>query len=115
MTFTDSNGETHTYAEIRRLMKGENFPMSLTDPNEIDAVTTAVNRGIDSHLEACYCPKLGDSFTHGDRRIGSTVVAYTLECVVTPESMPVLLRRLYEDGIDSSLADCIITILKEET
>ena len=30
--------------------------MSLTDTDEIKAVIEAVNEGIDSHLEACFCP-----------------------------------------------------------
>ena len=86
------------------------FTMSLTGAGEIVAVSNAVNQGIDSRLEACYVPARGDSFTHGERSIvamesgpnwkaGDRLIsARTLDCAVSPESLPVLIRRLLESG-----------------
>ena len=87
----------------------EHYPMSLVDDDEIQAVIDAVNIGIDAHLTACNCPQRGDSYQHGDRSITATSdteywktgdrlqLAQTLECNVSAESLPVLLRRL-DDG-----------------
>ena len=94
------------------------YPMSLASDDEKDAIVRAVNQGIDSHLEACYVPTRGDSYTSGSRSIvasedaknwnaGDTLtLARTLECKVSKESLPVLLRRLadleYDDDNEAS-------------
>lgn len=98
------------------------FPMSLTCQGEISAVFDAVNQGIDSHLQACFVPDRGDEFRKGSRTITAqtdcpgfwkagdeVVIARTLECIVSPESLPVLIRRLMESGDESgeSLASSI--------
>ena len=70
--------------------------MSLTDTNEIRAVVDAVNIGIDSHLEACFCRERGDRYEGRQRTVGKHILCRTLECVVSVESLPVLLRRLSE-------------------
>jgi len=92
----------------------EHYSMSLTDDEEIEAVIEAVNVGIDAHLTACNYPDRGDSYQHGDRSITATSdtdywktgdkmqLARTLECNVSAESLPVLLRRL--DDIESEAA-----------
>ncbi|MGO8746202.1 MAG: hypothetical protein ACLQNE_09450 [Thermoguttaceae bacterium] len=87
---------TVTYRAIRRAMGNEPFTMSLVDTDEIGAVVAAVNEGIDSHLEACFCPERGDSYDGGERKAGKLVFCRTLECSISPESLPVLLRRLCE-------------------
>ena len=87
---------TVTYRAVRRAMDGHPYTMSLTDSSEIRAVVAAVNQGIDSHLEACFCPQLGDNYVGGKRTAGRLTLCHTLECVVSPESLPVLLRRLCE-------------------
>ena len=87
------------YDTIRRAMANEPFTMSLTDEDEIRAVIAAVNEGIDAHLEACYCPDRGDRYEGGKRRAGKLVLCRTLECVVSVESLPVLLRRLCESDL----------------
>ncbi len=86
----------------------EHYRMSLVEAEEIAAVVDAVNIGIDAHLTACYCPDRGDSYRHGDRSITATSdtkywresdklqLARTLECRVSSDSLPVLLRRLHE-------------------
>ena len=111
--FENSNGCTVTYETVRTAMDGEPFTMSLTDTDEIQAVIEAVNQGIDAHLEACYCPERGDRYAGGERRAGKLVLCRTLDCVVSPESLPVLLRRLFEleDEAGSSLASDILTVL----
>ena len=90
---------TVDYETIRQAMNGEPFAMSLTDEDEIRAVIEAVNEGIDAHLEACYCPDRGDRYEGGNRKAGKLVLCRTLECSISPESLPVLLRRLCESEL----------------
>ena len=97
-SFNTGSG-TVAYDTIRTAMGGEPFTMSLTDEDEIRAVIAAVNEGIDSHLEACSCPDRGDRYEGGKRRAGKLVLCRTLECVVSPESLPVLIRRLCESDL----------------
>lgn len=85
-----------SYRAVRKATDGQPYTMSLTDTDEIRAVVAAVNQGIDSHLEACFCPQRGDKFYGGKRKAGRLTLCRTLECVVSPESLPVLLRRLCE-------------------
>ena len=73
--------------------------MSLTEEDEIKAVIAAVNEGIDAHLEAAFCPSRGDSYEGGKRMAGKLVMCRTLECAVSQESLPVLLRRLCESDL----------------
>ena len=73
----------------------------------------AVNEGIDSHLEACYCPDRGDQYDGGQRKARKLVLCHTLECSVSVESLPVLLRRLSDlkDEAGPRLASDILTVL----
>jgi hypothetical protein len=103
---------TVTYNAVRSAMHGQPYTMSLTGSDEIRAVVDAVNQGIDSHLEACFCPQRGDSYEGGKRKAGRLTLCRTLECVVSPESLPVLLRRLFE-GDDAGMtlaADILMTL-----
>jgi hypothetical protein len=95
----DTGSGTVSYETIRQAMNGEPFTMSLTDQDDIRAVVEAVNEGIDGHLEACFCPERGDRYEGGQRKAGKLVLCRTLECVVSPESLPVLLRRLCESEL----------------
>lgn len=95
----DTGSGTVSYETVRKAMGGEPFTMSLTDTDEINAVVAAVNEGIDAHLEACYCPERGDSYEGGKRKAGKLVLCHTLECTISPESLPVLLRRLCESEL----------------
>lgn len=92
-----------TYDQIREAMNGEPYTMSLVSQEE-DAgpVAEAVNQGIDSHLEACFVPDRGDVFEHGTREIGGVIHTVTMECVVSVESLPVLLRRLTESDDENA-------------
>jgi hypothetical protein len=96
MTKIHTGSGSVTYKAVRRAMDGQPYTMSLTDTDEIRAVVAAVNQGIDSHLEACFCPQRGDNYVGGKRTAGRLTLCHTLECVVSPESLPVLLRRLLE-------------------
>jgi len=58
-------------------------------------VIRAVNQGIDAHLQACYVPARGDRYICGNGR---------LECHVSRESLPVLVRRLLEEGDDEGMS-----------
>jgi hypothetical protein len=109
----DTGSGTVTYAIVRKAMGGEPFTMSLTDSNEIHAVIEAVNQGIDSHLEACFCPERGDSFNGGKRTAGKLVLCRCLDCSVSPDSLPTLLRRLCEsaDEVGNRLAGDILMVL----
>lgn len=91
------------YETIRQAMDNEPFTMSLTDEDEIKAVVAAVNEGIDAHLEACFCPDRGDRYDGGTRRAGKLVLCRTLECSISPESLPTLLRRLCESELGGDL------------
>lgn len=104
---------TISYDAVRGAMDGQPYTMSLTGRNAIQAVIDAVNQGIDSHLEACYRPERGDQYEGGERTAGKLTLCRTLECSVSIESFPVLLRRLFESGSDaaSSLAGDILTTL----
>lgn len=104
---------TISYDAVREAMDGKPYTMSLTGKDEILAVIEAVNQGIDSHLEACFCPERGDQYEGGERTAGKLTLCRTLECCVSVESFPVLLRRLIELGSDpaSSLARDILTTL----
>ena len=99
MNSIDTGSGTVDYETIRQAMNGEAFTMSLTDEDEIRAVVEAVNEGIDSHLEAASCPDRGDRFGGGERRVGKLTLCRTLECVVSVESLSVLIRRLSESDL----------------
>jgi hypothetical protein len=111
-SFLNSNMVPIPYAAVRQAMRGKPYTASLVGADAA-VVIEAVNAGIDSHLEACFVPDRGDRFEAGERRIGETVVARTIECTISPESLPVLLRRLSEAGTDEadSLVDAVLTTL----
>jgi hypothetical protein len=81
---------------VRKQCKDKRYHMSLVG-GAAKAVESAVNQGIDSYLEACFCPEKGDSYQweQGAR----------LECQVSAKSLPVLLRRLLEMGDEGKLAE----------
>ena len=82
--FENDNGCTVTYDSVRKAMDDEPFTMSLTDSDEISAVIEVVNQGIDSHLEACFCPDFGDRYEGGERKAGKLVLCRSLDCVAQP-------------------------------
>jgi len=87
-------------------MNGRPFTMTIADNDEIRAVIHAVNQGIDSHLEACNCPERGDTYKWADVKAKGKLLARKLACVVSAESFPVLLRRLWE--IESEAAENLL-------
>ena len=105
MSDFNTGSGTVDYETVRQAMANEPFTMSLTCDDEIKAVVAAVNQGIDSHLEACYCPDRGDRYEGGKRKAGKLVLCHTLECAVSPESLPTLLRRLCESDLGDSEAE----------
>ena len=116
----DTGSGSVSYETVRKAMGNEPFTMSLTDTDEIKAIIEAVNEGIDANLEACFCPARGDSYEGGKRKAGKLVLCHTLDCVVSPESLPVLLRRLCESELGGdtevqsagmSLAESILLVL----
>lgn len=100
-TFSDDLGNEYTYDEIRELMD-EPFTMELVE-EEAELVKAAVNQGIDSHLEACFIPDRGDSYEVKDYKTSSgKVISRKLACRVSKESLPVLLRRLFESNNETA-------------
>jgi hypothetical protein len=110
MTVIHTGSGKVTYKAVRRAMGRQPYTMSLTDTTEIRAVVEAVNQGIDAHLEACYCPDRGDSYEGGERRAGKLVLCRSLDCVVSVESLPVLLRRLFELDTTDDVVDAAMSL-----
>jgi len=98
-SFQNQNLCTITYEQVRKACD-EPFGMSLVG-SEAAAVVDAVNKGIDSHLEACSV-KGRDTYEVEENR---------LCCVVSAESLPVLLRRLFEADPCSDIGSGILTSL----
>ena len=105
MSDFNTGSGTVDYETVRQAMANEPFTMSLTDDDEIKAVVAAVNQGIDAHLEACYCPDRGDRYEGGKRRAGKLVLCHCLDCSISPESLPTLLRRLCDSDLGDSEAE----------
>lgn len=81
------------------------------------AAIAAVNQGIDAHLEVCFVPARGDRFrVQTPPGIRGQISGPRLECRVSPQSLPVLVRRLLESGDDTaeSLAASICQTLNIE-
>lgn len=95
MCIIRTNGGTVTYEAVRKAMKDEPYTMSMTGTDEVQAIIEGVNQGIDSHLEACFCPQRGDRYEVGKRMAGRLLLCRSLDCTVSVESLPVLLRRLF--------------------
>lgn len=99
--FQNANLCTITYEQVIDAMDAPyTMELNLTDAQVVQEV---VNLGIDSHLEACFVPSRGDAYQWDGRR---------LNCVVSKESLPVLLRRLFEydfggDTEKIDLATCL--------
>lgn len=86
----DDFGRSIPYDDVRKQMT-EPYTMQLVG-EDAKLVKKAVNIGIDAHLEACYCPDLGDSY-----KVKPTMVAgLKLDCCISSSSLPVLVRRLFE-------------------
>ena len=50
----------------------------------------------------------------GKRTVGKLILCQTLDCCVSPESLPVLLRRLYElDTDDEHVADAAMSLASD--
>ena len=64
-------------------------------------------------MKPAICPDRGDRYDGGKRKAGKLVLCHTLECSVSPESLPVLLRRLceLEDSAGMMLAADILMVL----
>lgn len=82
-----------TYAMIRAKMT-QPYARSLTG-DAAKVVEEVVNQGIDAHLEACFCPDRGDKYEQVEQ--GGECA---LNCIVSPASLPVLLRRLDYMGVN---------------
>ena len=108
---------------------GESTPYTMSLVGEdAEAVVQAVNQGIDSHLEACFVPDRGDRYSREERSFTATedgprwktgdkvVHTVTLGCSVSPQSLPVLIRRLLESELEAgpSLASSICESLEIE-
>lgn len=97
------------YALIRHAMAGKHYPMELVG-EDIEAVIRAVNQGIDSRLQVC---SIQGKDTYEVTRRADPLKQKILKCNVSPDSLPVLLRRLFEQADEASeqLADDILMTL----
>jgi hypothetical protein len=117
-SFQDSNLVTITYTQVRE-SHPEPYAMKLWG-DEAAVVAQAIIVGIDSHLEACFVKERGDKsvrafpqFFHvatlNDQQvmIPEQASPNLVELEFTAESLPVLVRRLYEldFGADTNLQD----------
>jgi hypothetical protein len=94
----------------------EGYTMSLVGEDG-SAVITAVNQGIDAHLEACFVPDRGDRYGGlAAQDTAKKVPGNRLECLVSPESLVTLVRRLMQadDPAAESLAAGICQTLDLE-
>src|SRR6266567_9223730 len=92
------------------------YSMSLVGEDRQNVIA-AVNQGIDSHLEACFVPARGDRFRfRTPAGIRGRISGSRLECQISSESLPVLIRRLMESGEEAaeSLASSICQTLEIE-
>ncbi|SRR5258707_12811954 len=97
--WTDQLGRDIAQAAPKR-----SYSMSLVG-EERQTVISAVNQGIDSHLEACFVPTRGDRYEfRTPSGIAGRVCGTRLECNVSTESLPVLVRRLMESGNEAAEA-----------
>jgi len=114
-TIINENGVKISYDLVRQAMKNEPYPMTVVG-EDIDSVMGAVNQGIDAHLEACFVPDRGDRYEHGDRRVKDMIITRTLKCKVSEESLPILIRRLFEaeDENSNNLASNILSSIDIE-
>jgi len=106
----------HLGVAIARAAPRRGYPMCLVGEDR-HAVIAAVNQGIDAHLEACFVPSRGDRFQmRSPPGIRGRISGPRLECRVSPQSLPVLLRRLLESGGETaeSLASSICQTLNIE-
>lgn len=81
-----------TYAEIITACKGKVYRAVFKGDDAI-LVKAAVNQGIDAHLEACFVAGKDAYDVQGS----------WIHCYVSPESLPVLMRRLCESGKTGSI------------
>ena len=94
----------------------EGYTMSLVGEDG-RAVITAVNQGIDAHLEACFVPDRDDRYGGlAAQDVARKFSGNRLECVVSPESLVTLVRRLMQadDPVAESLAASICQTLDLE-
>lgn len=89
-------GAEVSYQDVIEACNDNHFTMSLAG-DDASIVMDVVNQGIDAHLEACYLPDKGDAYNMSEGRYITR-----LECVVSPESLCVLVRRLYEYDNENS-------------
>lgn len=115
--FQDGDLQAVTYSEVRDAQQ-EPFSLSVVG-NDAVAVVQALALGIDAHLEACFVEARGDRCTShrvaqiatlDDQAVGMPLCGQKprrLSLVLSPTSLPVLLRRLFEHefGGDEDLHD----------
>lgn len=127
--FLDGDLQAVTYNEVREA-QSEPFPFSVVGDDAV-AVVQALSLGIDAHLEACFVEARGDRCTShhvaqiatlDHQPVGMPLCGQKprrLSLVLSPTSLPVLLRRLFEHdfgdediedaarSLGQSMLDCI--------
>jgi hypothetical protein len=103
-------------AAIAAVAPSHGYTMSLVG-EDARAVIVAVNQGIDAHLEACFVPDRGDRYgSLAAQDTAKKIHGNRLECVISPESLVTLVRRLMQadDPAAESLAAGICQTLDLE-
>jgi len=95
-----------SYAAIIKAQGEERFFISTQCQTQANALAAAINRGIDSRLQAVSC----DSEIV-QKYIGDKPFAREMQLLITPATLPVLIRRLFEgDGMDEETYDAAHTL-----
>ncbi|RLI52781.1 MAG: hypothetical protein DRO87_12635 [Candidatus Thorarchaeota archaeon] len=100
-TFTQENLCLVTYAAVREAQGDEPFHIDTQCQTEANALAAAINQGIDSRLQAVSCQDKVRAMMIGDK-----VAGMRLHLDITPDTLPVLIRRLFEgSGMDEETFD----------
>lgn len=96
-----------SYARITKACKSKPYKI-VARGSDRALIMAAVNQGIDSHLEGCYVTGRDTYEWKRDK-----IAGIELHCSISPESLPVLLRRLANTCDEAHLlASDILSSLK---
>jgi hypothetical protein len=105
-TFTQENMCLVTYAAVIKAQGEKPFFISTQCQTQANALAAAINRGIDSRLQAVSC----DSEIV-QKYIGDKPSAKAMQLLISPATLPVLIRRLFEgQDMDEETFDAAHTL-----
>jgi len=105
-TFTQENLCLVTYAAVREAQGDEPFHITTQCQTQANALAEAINIGIDARLQAV---SVTDKIVA--KMVGDKVLANELQLEITPDTLPVLIRRLFDgQGMDDETFDAAHTL-----